>query len=148
MVPAQLPYQLLYSLGSLNGAGGYYETTWQMYARLDVHGADIERRGETAAHRDGLAAERKAGVHRCVNGLEAGVVYGLVAVSGAALGLVLDTRPLHGAQAAFVVLGNLAISMAWFGLPHQWPEALWRHEPERGPWWPLRALSECPSPSY
>ena len=53
------------------------------------------------------------------------------------------------AQTAFVVLGNLAISFAWFGLPHQWPEALWQLDPgASGLRAQLAPLQRCPEPSY
>ena len=149
MLPlSQVPYQLLYNLCSLNRAGGYYSSHREMYTRLSVHANDIKQRDQTTAHRDGLAKERRDNIFRCVNGLEAGVVSGAVAVVAALLGAAGLAIPV-AAQTAFVVLGNLAISFAWFGLPHQWPEALWQLDPgASGLRAQLAPLQRCPEPSY
>jgi len=46
---------------------------------------------------------------------------------------------------AFIMLRNLAISSAWFGLPHQWPEALWPLEEDGvDALLPLRPLQRSP----
>ena len=43
------------------------------------------------------------------------------------------------------MLRNLAISSAWFGLPHQWPEALWPLEEDGvDALLPLRPLQRSP----
>jgi len=153
MVPAQLPFQLLFEALSGNRAGGSYDNHYGLYAHLQQHSADLAERDMTRAHRDGLARERKEHVYRFVNGIEAGVPFLLVTLPAAlpeilGLGLVIDTRGLLGVQVVAVALGNLAIGCAWFGRPHQWPEALWQHDPSSDSLWPLHPLRQGPKPSY
>ena len=153
MVPANLPFQLAYNAVSLNRAGGYYDNAFESYLRLSQHQLDISQRDKTTAHREGLARERAGGIYRFVNALEAGVVFGAVSVVGAAVTTVgLGWLVPTGAQVAFVVLGSLSIANAWFGLPYQWPEALWRLDTARdaidGPLQALTPLRTSPKPSY
>lgn len=150
MVPANLPFQLAYNYASLNRAGGYYDNATESYTKLWQHKLDLDQREKTDAHREGLARERAEDIYRFVNALEAGVVFGAVSVvsavaTWAGLGWLMPTY----AQVAFIMLGNLAISNAWFGLPYQWPEALWQvNATARDPWKALKPLHSSPKPSY
>lgn len=136
----------LYSVLSCNGAGGSYDNFVEMFTRLPNHSEDIERRTTSMknAHRVGLRRERENGVYRMVNGVEASVAHNLVTVLGAVGGFVVDWRSTMPLQVACVVLLNLAIAFASFGLPYQWPEALWEVRPD-GSVHPMRSR---PVPSY
>ena len=138
----------LYSVGSLNCAGGYYNNFYEMFANLDVHNEDIQRRSTaTGRHRDGLARERAIGIHRFCNGCEFGAVYTIVSAVSALAGSV-GIDGLLPLQCALVALGNAAISFAWAGLPYQWPEALWQLRVEAGGRPVLRPVLAHPDPSY
>jgi len=130
------PFSLAYHWLSLNQAGGYYDTYLEMFTELPRHLQDIQRRNSLEYHAE-IEHERRDGIVRTVNGLEAGILFLAMAFLGA---LCSSTRHSMGFASDFAwrcvetcvyfglhrTIGSNIFEGRYMGLLQ--PEAMWYFE--------------------